>query len=365
MPEPNVAVVDKPPVVPPVSTIEAPKTLTIPEPLTEEQITETYLEARREGKVDDLPIPPPTIREAPPEPPKLIDETPIPPDVAEMRVVDEYIETRKGEKEAKAAKRKQRAGIGGKQARIDQITREKAELEAKATDLEAKLATIAATAAPPVTATPEGTPATAVAATPEPVTPPVATPKQRPRMNEYTDADEYHAAMALWAIDEAVRTGKSVPVAEQPKAAAAPATNQVQKEEFDRFLEAGKQFITGHSDFNTVLEGAHVRGLTMSEAARIEITRKAAPQVAYWLAKPENDMAARAFMQMDDMGQLVEIGRIMERLSASPSDFVSQAPAPGLRLTGSSARAEVPLNQITDTDEYIRLRRQQRRGRRR
>jgi hypothetical protein len=178
-------------------------------------------------------------------------------------------------------------------------------------------------------------------------------------MNEFEDVDEYHAAMALWAVEERARAAAvAPPITEKP-----PEVIQVRKEEFDKFLEEGKRFIAGHPDFNVILEAAHVRGLTLSEAARVEITRKAAPGVAYWLAKPENDLVARNLMKMDDAGQLVEIGRIMERLAVSPTDFISNAPEPGTRIANGNTRATIPITSM-DTDDYIRMRKQERRARR-
>lgn len=100
----------------------------------------------------------------------------------------------------------------------------------------------------------------------------------------------------------------------------------------------------------------------MSEEARTAITRLAVPEVAYWLAKPENDLAARTLMQMDALQQVVEVGRIAERLKVSPADFVSNAPQPGIRLSGANAVQDVPLNELTDTDEYIRRRKMERRN---
>lgn len=309
---------------------------------TEEQITEDYLEQRKEGKTTDLPVPPPTIPEKPIEKPaeeKPSEDKPPVVEMTDQQAVDRYLEERQEKKEKK---RRERSGA---QARIDQLTKEKAELEAKIAE---------AAKVPPPVEVPKPT---------EPPKPVEATPaKEKPKMADYTDVDEYHAAMALWAANERAKSVTSKDETREIKSnGEAARIAQIRKEEFDNFLEVGKRFIASHPDFNTTLEAAHVRGLTMSEAARREITRKAAPNVAYWLAKPENDLIARKFMQMDEMDQLVEVGRIIERLAVSPTDFVSNAPAPGPKLAGGYV-AEVPLNQIQDTDEYIRRRKQERRA---
>lgn len=317
VPEPNTTVVEEPKT--PVVETPAP---------TEEQITETYIEQRKEGKTEDLPVPPPAIPEA-----KTEDVT-----IPEQQTVDAYLAER-GERE-----RKRR---GGKQARIDELTKEKAELEERvATEAKkAEEATKAVEEAKKLIPVPE-------TKVPEAL-------KGAPKMEDFgTDANAYQAALGLWVAEQS----KPAPVEKAPEASP---VSTLRKEEFDRFLEKGKLFISKNPDFNTTLEAAHIRGLTMSESARVAITRMALPEVAYWLAKPENDMAARAFMQMDDFQQTVEVGKIAERLHVSPSDFVSNAPPPGTRLTGSNVRADLPLNEISDTDEYIRQRKLQRRQARR
>jgi hypothetical protein len=317
------------------AVVEKPKEEVKPEvpPPTEQESTDAYIEARREGK-EELPIPPPTVQEA--IAPPVVSEPP-PPTAEETKIqeTDAYLETRKAERERKR---------GGKQAKIEQLTKEKHELEEKlAAEQKAKEAT-------PPTPVPEPE-------KPAPSAPPpaVVVPKARPKINEYTDIDEYNAAMALWAADERARTQKIAETKPEPQ------IQQVRKEEFDHFLEKGKQFIVSHPDFNSVLEAAHVRGLTMTESARIAITRLALPEVVYWLARPENDQAARKFMGMDDMQQVAEVGRIAQSLTVKPEEFVSNAPPPGTRLSNANTRSTVPIEQL-DTDDYIRMRRQERRA---
>lgn len=301
---------------------------------SEQQVTEAYLEKRAKGETENLPTPEPVIKAAVVEEEKSTD-------------TDAYIAERS------ERKRKER---GGKAARIDELTREKAELAKEKAEAEAKLK-----AAEEAKAKLEAKPKEEPKAEPKPE----VTPKAKPKMNEFTDIDEYHAAMALWAAEERARTNGAATPLQEPKPDQAVQIAKIRKEEFDNFLEKGRRFVAGHPDFNETLEAAHVRGLTMSEAARTAITRLAVPEVAYWLAKPENDLAARKLMEMDDLQQVVEVGRIAERLKVSPADFVSNAPAPGVRLSGASHVEELPLNQITETDEYIRRRKMEKASMRR
>lgn len=281
----------------------------------------------------EVPAPTPVVEPPPTTPPP----EPEAGSEADRQAVDAYLTVRD---------EKKRRERGGKQAKIEQLTREKHEAEEKAAKAEATAKEAQAKAEELAKKVPVEAPKT--------VTPEV---KPRPKMADFTDVEEYHGAMALWAVEQRQAPAAALtPVPEPPK------TLEVRKEEFDRFLERGKTFVAGHPDFNATLEAAHIRGLTMSEQARVAITRLAAPEVAYWLAKPENDMAARKLMEMDAGMQTVEIGKIAERLAVKPSDFVSNAPQPGTRLTGGNARPALALNEITDTDEYIRARKAERRN---
>ena len=84
-----------------------------------------------------------------------------------------------------------------------------------------------------------------------------------------------------------------------------------------QFLEKGKKLIAAHPDFNDKLQEAHSYGLTISTPAVAEIVRLGAPEVAYWLAKPENIEGAMRLMNMDPDQQIVEVGRVAQQLEAS------------------------------------------------
>src|SRR5215469_6849796 len=126
-----------------------------PEPLSEQQVTDTYLEKRAKGHETDLPVPEPTIKPA--------TEVAAP----EEPTVDAYLAERS------ERKRKER---GGKQAKIDELTRKNAELEEKA-----KAAETAKAVEP---AKPKEEPAKVDAPTPEPAKA-VEAPKAKPKMNEF------------------------------------------------------------------------------------------------------------------------------------------------------------------------------------
>jgi hypothetical protein len=84
-----------------------------------------------------------------------------------------------------------------------------------------------------------------------------------------------------------------------------------------QFIEKGKKLIESHSDFNDTLQDAHDYGMTISAPACAEIVRLGAPEVAYWLAKPENFGAAHGLMNMEPHQQVIQIQRYAKQLQES------------------------------------------------
>jgi hypothetical protein len=179
-----------------------------------------------------------------------------------------------------------------------------------------------------------------------------AASEKRPTKEDYPNEVEFSQKMAEWVLRQQEKiTPKVAPVVPPPE----PVNQPYRKEEFDGFLENGKKFMTSHPDFNETLQKASERGLNLDNQAMVAIIKLKAPEIAYYLAKPENEDVARKFMQLDGFTQAVEVGRIAERLAVNPNDFVSSAGSPGRRLTGD-ARTSVNPDQM-DVDTYLRQRR--------
>lgn len=177
---------------------------------------------------------------------------------------------------------------------------------------------------------------------------------KRPTKEQFPDEADYTQKMAEWVIrqQDKIQPKVVVPPVETKPDATAP----YRKEEFDGFLDEGKKFIARYPDFNEALQKASERGLSFDNQAFVAIIKLKAPQVAYYLAKPENESVARSFMSMDGIQQVAEVGRIAERLSVNPNDFVSNAGHVGTRLVNGQTRADLPPDQM-DTDTYLRQRR--------
>src|SRR5713101_2641493 len=82
----------------------------------------------------------------------------------------------------------------------------------------------------------------------------------------------------------------------------------------DKFLERGKKLIELHPDVNDTLMAAHEKGLTISPEAVAEIVRLGAPEVGYFLAKPEKFSLAHRLHGMAAHDQVTEVQRIADQL---------------------------------------------------
>jgi hypothetical protein len=181
---------------------------------------------------------------------------------------------------------------------------------------------------------------------------------KRPEKQEGQSDADFAQKMAEWVIRQQDKiVAKPAPVTDtvaQP--------NEVEyaqrKAEWDNFIEKDKEYVKRNPDSYAAQEEAVKRGVVISDSAKLAVIKLAVPEVLHYLAKPENDATARAFMKLDGFAQAVEVGRIAERLKVSPSDFVSRAPAPGPRLTGGAVTtADETDPDKMDVDTYLMKRR--------
>lgn len=182
---------------------------------------------------------------------------------------------------------------------------------------------------------------------------------KRPERAEGQSEADFTQKMAEWVIrqqDKITPKVATTTTAMVDAPAIDPVAATYRKEEFDGFLETGRKFITRNPDFNDVMNKAAERGLTLDNQAMVAIIKLKAPEVAYYLAKPENDAVARRLMTLDGFQQQLEVARIAERLAVNPNDFVSSAGHVGPRLVGGAQTDIRP--ESMDTDDYLRKRKQ-------
>lgn len=87
------------------------------------------------------------------------------------------------------------------------------------------------------------------------------------------------------------------------------------------FEASKKKLLAVHPDAAETLRKADEHGLTMSPEAVHEITRLGVPEVAYWLARPENQEGAAALMNLPPHAQVVRIGQLAKQLKESGQPF--------------------------------------------
>lgn len=308
----------------------------------------------------------PVVQPAEPTPVEKPDEAPDP----ERVETDAYIAERK------ERKRKER---GGAQVRIDQLVKEKAELEKK---LETKPVPeipkpVEPPVVPPVAAVPPVVPVVPVV--PPPTAPPVVEPAKpaeppkedlRPKPADFAGdnaASEYDVALTQWVMRQTEKV-KPKPVETPAAPPAVPAVDPTRQAEFDSFSKAVTTFTAEHPDYVESINAAVKKGIVIYDPAAATIMKLEAPHIAYWLSRPENELAARRFSALDAHQQMMEVVRIDERLkTVNPKDFVSNAPPPGTRLTGSSFNGNLSMAELSESDpeEYIRRRALQRKESRR
>lgn len=179
---------------------------------------------------------------------------------------------------------------------------------------------------------------------------------KRPTKEEFPIEAEFTQKMAEWVVRQQDKI-KPKPIEAKPaEVKPDPAIEAAIKQEFDAYQQSGADFTKRNPDFNDVLQKAFDRGLVIRPLAGRIIMRLKAPEVSYYLARPENEADTRRFMAMDDIAQAAELGRIHERLKANPQDFISRAGKPGVPLNGNAV-TDVRPDEMT-VEEYLRKRNQ-------
>ena len=204
----------------------------------------------------------------------------------------------------------------GVQKRIDKLTQQRYEREARIRELEARIAE---------------TERKSQAAEPEP------DPAQFETLEAFLDAKVKH------------ETGKRLREIEQERT-----VQQKQAERLAGFNERAQTVRQANPDFDTVLQSAAVG---VSDAVMETILESDdGPAVAYHLAK--NPTELYRLNAMNERQQVLELGRISARLSAKvPERKVTQAPppAPAVKAAGTGSKS---VSDMTDK-EYADFRKRQ------
>lgn len=204
-------------------------------------------------------------------------------------------------------------GKGGFQKRIDKLTREKREAEAKADRLERDLAE--KTAAKPAEPAEPGKPA----AEPE-VKPPEAKPK--PKLEDFETYEDFVEALTDWKSDQKLDALRSELKAEK-EAQAAAAARQPLIDAWAEKLDAARE---RHPDYDEVTGTAEAEKLELTPAMHQAIFEsELGPDICYQLGK--NPEEFRRIAGLAPVASIREIGRIEAAIEAESGNRPEKKPA--------------------------------------
>lgn len=195
---------------------------------------------------------------------------------------------------------------GGFQRRIDKLTREKRELEARIAALEAKLA--------------GGTGKTPAGEDHEP-TPPGEAPG-KPKPEDFDTYEAYTEALTDWKLEQRERER---------------ARQEAERRVFERWLQRIEAARQAHPDFDEVVDSDTPVSAAMQQAI---LESDLGAEIAYWLGKHRAE--AERISQLPPIAAIREIGRIEASLSQAepspkPKAPITRAPKPVTPVSGGKA----------------------------
>lgn len=237
------------------------------------------------------------------------------------------------DQEQEEGEEKPSKGKGGFQRKIDRLTREKYEREARIEALERQLAERSA----------------GKAAEPETK----QTPAGKPDADSFTSYDEYLVALTDWrvAVREAQREERDAKVRAETE----------QREKAVTWRQRVDSFASEHADFHDVVSDSDVEiSVVLQEAIA---TSEHGPAVAYHLARHPEE--ARRITALSPVAQVRELGKLearFEKAPETPKTRATQAPKPPTPVSGA-AKAAPRIDGDIPYEVYEQLRKaQERRG---
>ena len=246
----------------------------------------------------------------------------IPSEAAKAAETDSDSETENEEEQEDGQPRK---GKGGFQRRIDRLTRDKAELQARLERLEQMAG---------------GKPAAPAHAEPAPAA--------KPALENFDTYEEYTEALVEWKANERL----AAHVAEQRKAAQEREQAEREKTRATTFQERAKAAAAKYADFEKV---AFSDDVPASETMRdIILDSENGPEIAYFLGK--NPAEAERIAQLSPLAAARELGRIEAKLATAdvpkPQPRVTRAPEPIRPVTPAARTRSFDLNDDSAAQDY-------------
>ena len=167
---------------------------------------------------------------------------------------------------------------------------------------------------------------------------------QAPKMENYTDIEEYAKAKAEYAVKQETKAREEKQQQEQGAAA--------RKTLLDNWTEASVRGEDKYDDFAEVV--GELQPTTPWAIAIMKSDNSA--DVAYYLGKHLKE--AQKIIALDPFSQILAIGNLSTKLSAAPvaPKQPSKAPPPINPVTGSAAVSEAGIKSQMPYEEYMKVR---------
>lgn len=137
-----------------------------------------------------------------------------------------------------------------------------------------------------------------------------------PKPDDYKSWDDYNRALVKWEAKETIKQAlddRDKKAEEKSKADKARTERQTQVERYEDGIEKAREV---HEDFDEIIE--NYDGPLTNEMQRELLASDVGPEIAYYLAKPENRKLAEDISKMTVGGMIKEFGRIEAKLEKSP-----------------------------------------------
>jgi hypothetical protein len=188
-----------------------------------------------------------------------------------------------------------------------------------------------------------------------------ATPEeQAPKESDFQDYGAYQRAMVGYEARQQVRAEIKAEQARQQSAQQQTAQARAAQESQQRQAKLVEDGRAKFDDFDEVALGDHAR-ITPIMAEALSLEDKSGPEIAYYLGKKPDEAARIA--ALPPARQIMEIGRLAERIQAAGKKTVSKATPPIKPVSGARASSVKDPSKMT-MDEYAAYRDKQERARR-
>lgn len=160
-----------------------------------------------------------------------------------------------------------------------------------------------------------------------------------PKMEDFKTVGEYTRQLTKWEVRQAANAA----VAKGVKASEQAAAQAEAREQANGFVERQEKFQESTPDYEAVLEDCELE--LHNAGMQYMVESEVGPQLAYWLALPQNQHHINRLNKLSPARMIAELGKLEDKLDAS-----AQQPAgkdPGQKPAGNGAAASDNARQVS------------------